>query len=77
MHWLSMKVKDGVSINEGLGHAVGRSMGFFYAGNGLIGSWEPEWQQGSLNVIIGLFHEIGLKANINKPKTFICHPGTI
>ena len=36
-NWLSMKVEDDMVIHDGLVHAVVRSMGVFYADDGLIG----------------------------------------
>ena len=52
-------------------------MGVFYAENGLIGPLYPEWLLRTLNVLIGLFLQIGLMANIAKSKTMMCQTGTI
>ena len=52
--------EDGKVIHKGLASTVGRSMGVFYMDNGLIGSRELEWIQGSCTVLIGLFHRISL-----------------
>ena len=52
-------------------------MGFFYAYDDLLGSREPEWLQGALNFLIGLFQMIGLAANIAKSKTILCQPEEI
>ena len=41
-------------------------MGVFYADNCLLGLWDPEWIQGPLNILIGLFHWIDLMDNIAK-----------
>ena len=54
-HWLFMTVEDGMVILYDLGHAVGRTMRVFYADDGIIGSQETEWFQGSPNVLISLF----------------------
>ena len=40
-HWLSLTVEDKFAIHDRLGMAMGRSMGVFYADDGLIGSWDP------------------------------------
>ena len=74
---LSMKVKDKAVIHDVLGHAVGWSMGVFYVYNFIVGLRDPEWLQGDLNVLIGLFLRIGLMANIAKSKTMMCQPGMI
>ena len=61
---MSMTVDDDTVIQDSLVHAVGRSMEVVYEDDGLIGSREPEWLQGSLNVLIGLFLRIGLMTNV-------------
>ena len=76
-HWLPMKVEDNSIIHNGLVHALGRSLGVFYAVDGLIWSQDPEWFQGVLNRFIGLFLRIFLMANVTKYKTMACQPGAI
>ena len=44
-------------------------MGVFYANEGMIGSWDPEWLQGAINILIGLFIRVGIMANVAKSKT--------
>ena len=70
-------VEDGAVIHNGLGHAAGQSMGVLYADDGIIRSRDLEWLQGALNILIGLFYQIGLMANVARSKTMTCHPGTI
>ena len=72
-----MTVEDNTDICDGLGHAMGRSMGVLYAEYDLIGSKNQEWLQGTYNVLIGLFLWVGLIANVTKSKIFMCRPGTI
>ena len=74
---LSMTVEDDTIILDGMVHAVGRSMGVFYADDGLIGSRDPKCIQGSLNLLIGMFHWIGLIAKIDKSKMMVCQLGKI
>ena len=76
-HWLPITVEDEAVIHDGLWYVVGRSMGILYADDGHIGSLEPEWLKGSINVLIGLFCCIRLMANVAKYKMMICQPGTI
>ena len=40
--------------------------------DGLLGSRDPKWIQGGLNVLIGLFWRIVPMANIAKSKTMTC-----
>ena len=54
-HWISLMVEDEAVIQEGLGHAVGQKLRVFYVYDGILGSRDPEWIQGSLNVLVRLF----------------------
>ena len=65
-HWMSVTVEDDVVIQNRLGHVVGRSFGVFYADNDILSLQDPAWLQGSLNILIGLFHRIGLMYNVAK-----------
>ena len=72
-HWISLTVEDEAVIEYGLGHAVGRSFGFFYADDGILVSQDPDFLHGSLNVLITLFWRIRLAANVAKSKKITCH----
>ena len=52
-------------------------MGVFYTDYGLIVSRAPEWIQGAVNVLIGLFRRVVLMDNVAKSKTMYFHPGEI
>ena len=52
-------------------------MGVFYTNNGIIGSQCPEWLQGELNLLIGLFCRIGHMENVANYKIMTCQPGAI
>ena len=45
--------------------------------NNLVESQDLEWLQVPLNMIISLFHQYGLVANVAKSKATACQPGTI
>ena len=72
-HWLSMAMEDDAFIHDGMRHTVGRIMGV----DGLIGWQDLEWLHGALEVLISLFLQIGLMANIAKSKTMMRQPSTI
>ena len=74
---LSMTLEEDTVVHDGLGHAVWRIIVVFYAENGIIGSWFLEWIQGSLNIFIGLFCQIGLVDNFVDSKTMTCQLGSI
>ena len=63
-HWLSITVEDDSGIHSRLGFVVGRCMGIFYADNFMIISRDPEWLQGGINVLMGLFQKVALMTNI-------------
>ena len=52
-------------------------MGAFYTDDGMIGSRDPEWIQGAINVLIGLFRRVFLMANDEKSNTLTCQPGSV
>lgn len=71
-HWLSLTVEYGVTIHDGMRHAVGQSLGVFYVDDGIPGSQDLEWLQGDFNLLIGLFERIGLSSKIAKSKNMTC-----
>ena len=76
-NWLALTVEDQLVAQEGLVLAVVRCLGLFYEDNIVMGSRDPEWLQGALNVLIGLFRRYGLVVNSAKSKVMTCHPGKI
>ena len=76
-HWLSLMVEDIELVCDGMGCMVGHSLGILYADDGPLGSQDPEWLQGSLNVLIGLLWRIILADNVAKSKTVTFQTGTI
>ena len=76
-NWLSMVLEDKLFTHDGMELAVGQCMWIFYTDDGLVGSQDLEWLQGSLNGLIGLFRQYGLVVNIVKSKSMTCHPGEI
>ena len=65
-HWILLVVEYGAVIHDRLGHTVGQSLGVFYADDGLLGYWHPEWMQGALNILIQLLRKTGLANNVAK-----------
>ena len=72
-----MNVDYEAAIQDGLGHVVGRILGFFYSDDGILGSRYLEWLHGALNVLIRLFWRIGLADNVTNHKTIMCQPAVI
>ena len=69
---MSMIVEENAAIHHNIGHAVGCILGLFIADDGFIGLHDPEWLQEALSVLIGLFIQIGLMANVAKSKMMTC-----
>ena len=70
-------VEDQLVAQEGLGLVVGKFLGLFYASDGMVGFLDPEWLQGDLNMLIGLFRRYGLVVNITKSKAMTCQLSTL
>ena len=54
---------------------VRRCLGVFYPKNDMVGSRDLEWLQHLMNVLVGLFWQYGLAANISKSRTMTFQPG--
>ena len=67
-NWLALTVEDELVAHKELGLVVGRCLGLFYADDGMAESQYPEWLQGAINMLIGLFWRYGLVAKISKSK---------
>ena len=72
-----LTIDNPAANHDGIGKALGHKMGVFYADDVMIGSGDPIWIQGYINVLIDLFRIIVPEANIAKSKKMICQPGSI
>ena len=70
-------MEDESAIHGRLGMVVLRIMGMFYSDEGLIVSRYPEWLQGGINSLIGIFQMVRLMGNVEKSKTMTFHTGEI
>ena len=75
-YWLSQVVREGSEIT-GLGQTVVKKFTIFYADNGLVVAGDHEWLQHAIDVLSGLFEQVGLWMNIKKTKCMSCMPGHI
>ncbi len=68
-------------MNEEAAHGTfaeaSREIVAFFVDDGLVGSRDPIWLQGALNVLVKLFESIGLRTNPDKTKVMTCIPGNI
>ena len=67
--WLAMTVEDHRMAHNGMGKAVGRFLGVFYADDVMVVSRDSEWVHHSMNVLLGLFRQYGLADNVTKSRT--------
>ena len=51
-NWLELMAKEQLVAQEGLGLALGRCLVLLYANEGVVVSWDLEWIQGALNVLL-------------------------
>jgi hypothetical protein len=51
---------------HGMFAEASREIVAFFVDDGLVGSRDPIWLQGALNVLVKLFESIGLRTNPNK-----------
>jgi hypothetical protein len=68
-HWLMLVDINGMDAREWLA--------LFYADDGLAAARDPEWLKKAMNVLIGLFEQVGLQTNVTKTKAITCTPGHI
>jgi hypothetical protein len=73
--WLQ-KMMDEEAAN-GIFAEASREIVAFFVDDGLVGSRDPVWLQGALNVLAILFESISLRMNLDKTKVMMCTPGNI
>ena len=76
-NWLALMVGDQLFTQVVPGLAVGRCMGIFYAENVVVVFWNPEWNQGAMNVLFNPYLQYGLVANISKSNSMTFQMGTL
>ena len=74
---IALTVEDQLVAQEGLGIPVGKLQGIFCEDDRDVGSRDPEWLQGALNMLICLFYWYGLVAIIANCKSMKYKLGTI
>jgi hypothetical protein len=62
---------------NGIFTEASREIVAFFVDDGLVGSRDPVWLQGTLNILVILFESIGLRTNPDKTKVITCVPENI
>ena len=73
--WLRRTLSEEAACGD-FGEAS-REIVAFFVDDGLVGSRDPVWLQGALDVLVTLFESIGLRTNPDKTKVMTCVPGNI
>ena len=60
-----------------MGEVVRRCLGVFYADDNIVGPREFKWIQHLMNVLVGLFFQYDLAANVVKSRTMTCQPSAL
>ena len=58
-HWMAV-VEETEEGMEGIGMSIWDLAAYFYAGDGIVASTQPERLQSSFDVLAGLFDRVGL-----------------
>ena len=72
-NWVSL-VAEYAGGQDRLGRGVIQRATFFYMEDGLVASTDPEWMQGSLDTLTGLFDRVGLRTIARKKVGMLCFP---
>ena len=69
-HWVNGTVEArGETGREGRHQAA-----LFYADDSMVVSSNPAWLQGAFTTLVGLFDRVGLRTNVGKTVSMVCHP---
>ena len=72
-NWVHRVVKKAEAQGD-TGQAGRHQAALFYADNGMVASSDPAWLQGAFNALVGLFDRVGLRKNVGKTVSMVCHP---
>jgi hypothetical protein len=73
--WLRRTMKKEAA--HGIFAEASREVVAFFVDNGLVGSKDPIWLQGALDILVKLFESISLRTNPGKTKVMTCVPENI
>ena len=73
--WLRRTIDEEAA--NGIFAEASREIVAFFVDDGLVGSRDPVWLQGALDVLVVLFESIGLRTNPDKMKVMTCMQGRI
>ena len=72
-HWVHGVVEEAEAWGE-TGRESRHQAALFYADDGMVALLDPAWLQGTFNALVGLFDRVGLRKNVGKTVSMVCHP---
>ena len=72
-HWVH-GVMEEVEARGGTGREGRHQAALFYANDGMFVLSDPAWLQGTFTALVGLFDRVGLRTNVGKTVSMVCHP---
>ena len=72
-HWVTGVIADTEERGE-LGKEGRHQAALLYADDRMVASSDPRWLQGTFNTLVGLFDRVGLRTNVGKTVSMVCHP---
>ena len=72
-HWVTGVIADAEERGE-LGKEGRHQTEMFYTYDGMVASSDLRWLQGAFNTLVGLFGRVGLRKNVGKIVSMVCHP---
>ena len=75
--WLVTTIKYQMVVQEGLRLNIWRFLGVFYANNGMVEKRYSEWMYNVCNILIGIFKQCELGANVANSWEMTFQPGAL
>ena len=72
-HWVHRVVENADAQGE-TGWEGRNQAALFYANNSMVALSDPAWLQGAFTALVGLFDRVGLRKNVGKTISMVCHP---
>ena len=71
-HWVHGVVEKEEALGE-TGREGRHQAALFYANDGMVASSYPAWIQAAFTSLVGLFDRVGLRKNVRKTVSMVCH----
>jgi hypothetical protein len=75
--WMQLMCETINNADGNLAECIAGLFAVFYVDDGYIASWDAEFLQEALNILVDNFKHVGLATNTKKTQAMICMPGRI